>query len=70
MVHMSKDILEQVITDKVSAMKISLQLVETTHVTNSCQLMAVVLYMKSKEIEENLFFCQSMKTTLQAKDVI
>ena len=69
-IDMSKDILEQVIADiKASPVTISLQLDESTDVSNCNQLIAVVRYVKNKKIEESFLFCQSLKTTTKAKDV-
>ena len=69
-VDMSEDILEQIISDiNASPVKISLQVDESTDVSNCSQLIAVVRYVKKKEIEESFLFCQSLKTTSQAKDV-
>ena len=67
---MREDILEQVVADiNASPAKISLQVDESTNQSNSSQLIAVVRYVKKKEIKENFLFCQSLKPTLQAKDV-
>ena len=67
---MSEDILEQVIADiKASPITISLQLDESTDVSNCSQLIAVVRYVKNKKIEESFLFCQSLETTTKAKDV-
>ena len=67
---MSEDILEQVIADiKTSLVTISLQLDESTDVSNCSQLIAVVRYVKKKKIEESFLFCQSLETTTKPKDV-
>ena len=67
---MSEDILEQVVADiNASPAKISLQVDESTDVSNCSQLIAVIRYVKNKEIEESFLFCQSLKTTSQGKDV-
>ncbi|KAK3875335.1 hypothetical protein Pcinc_019781 [Petrolisthes cinctipes] len=69
-IDLSDDILEQVVADmKDSPVKISLQVDESTDVSNCCQLLAVVRYVKEKKVEENILFCQSLKTTTQAIDV-
>ncbi|XP_076322307.1 protein FAM200C-like [Tachypleus tridentatus] len=69
-IDMSVDILEQVVADiKASPVKISLQVDESTDVSNCCQLLAVVRYVKEKKVEESFLFCQSLKTTAQAIDV-
>ena len=66
---MSEDILEQVVADiKASAVKISLQVDESTDVSYCCQLIVVVRYVKSKKIQESFLFCQSLKTKSQAKN--
>ncbi|KAK3885513.1 hypothetical protein Pcinc_010254 [Petrolisthes cinctipes] len=69
-IDLSDDILEQVVADiKASPVKISLQVDESTDVSNCCQLLAVVRYVKKKKVEDNFLFCQSLKTTTQAIDV-
>ncbi|XP_076315072.1 protein FAM200C-like [Tachypleus tridentatus] len=70
-IDMSVDILEQVVADiKASPVKISLQVDESTDVSNCCQLLAVVRYVKEKSGRKFPFFCQSLKTTAQAIDVL
>ncbi|XP_076373030.1 protein FAM200C-like [Tachypleus tridentatus] len=70
-IDMSVDILEQVVADiKASPVKISLQVDESTDVSNCCQLLAVVHYEKEKKVEESFLFCQSLKTTAQTIDVL
>ena len=55
-IDMSEDILEQVIADiKASPVTISLQLDESTDMSNCSQLIAVVRYVKNKKIEESFF---------------
>ena len=69
-IDMSEDILEQVIADiKASPVTISLQLDESTDVSNCSQLIAVVRHVKNKKVEESFLFCQSLETTTKAKDV-
>ena len=69
-VDMSENILEQVVADiNASPVKVLLRVDESTDVSNCSQLIAVVRYVKNKEIEESFLFCQSLKTTSQAKDV-
>ena len=69
-IDMSEDILEQVIADiKASPVTISLQVDESTDVSNCSQLIAVVRYVKNKKIEESFLFCQSLETITKAKDV-
>ena len=53
---MSEDILEQVVADiKASPVKISLQVHESTNVSNCCQLIVVAWYVKSMKVEESFF---------------
>lgn len=61
---MSRDILQQVITDlEASPVKMSIQLDESTFCS---QLMAFVWYVKEKEVMEEFLFCKSLKTTAKA----
>lgn len=49
-IDMSEDILEQTVADiKASLVQISLQVDESTDISNYCQLMAVVQYVKEKK---------------------
>ena len=54
---------------KASPVKISQQVDEYTDVSNCCQLLAVVRYVKEKKVEESFLFCHSQKTTSKAIDV-
>ena len=66
---LSLDILEQVISHmKASPLKISLQLDETTDVSNCSQLIALARYVHDGAIK-NFLFCEELKTTTKAKDV-
>ena len=63
-VDLSEDILEQVVAGiKSSPKKISLQVDESTDVSSCCQLIIVIRYVKSKEVEESFLFCLLLKTT-------
>ena len=67
---MSENTLEQGIAGIMcSPVKISLQVDESTDVSNCCQLKAVVWYVKEKKVEEGFSFCQFLKTLAQAVDV-
>ena len=56
-VDTSEYILEQVVAAfKASPVKISLQVDESTDLSNCCQLIVVVQYVKSKEAEESFLF--------------
>ncbi|XP_068246891.1 protein FAM200C-like [Palaemon carinicauda] len=69
-IDMNGDILKQVVADlKASPVKISIQVDESTDVSNCCQLLAVVRYVNQKRVEGSFLFCQSLKTTAQSKDV-
>ena len=66
----SADILDQVISDiKTSSAKISIQLDESTDVSNCSQLIAFVRYVKMSVIEEEFLFCKALETTTTARDV-
>jgi zinc finger BED domain-containing protein 5/7/8/9 len=67
---MSKDILAQVVADLISSpAKFSLQLDETTDVSNLSQLAVFVRYVKHDEIKEEFLFCKPLTTTTKAADV-
>ena len=64
------DILDQVISDgRSSSLKISLQLDESTDVTNCSQLIALIRYFSDSMIKEDVLFCDELKPTTQGKDV-
>nr|DBA32953.1 TPA: hypothetical protein GDO54_000696 [Pyxicephalus adspersus] len=66
---MSKDILAQVVADLISSpAKFSLQLDETTDVSNLSQLAVFVRYVKDNVIKEDFLFCKPLTTT-KATDV-
>ena len=67
---MNNDILEQIVTDLISSpAKFSLQLDETTDVSNLCQLVVFVRYVKGAMIKEDFLFCKHLTTTTKARDV-
>ncbi|CDQ91221.1 unnamed protein product [Oncorhynchus mykiss] len=67
---MSKDILAQVVADLISSpAKFSLQLDETTDVSNLSQLALFVRYVKDDVIKEDVLFCKPLTTTTKAADV-
>ncbi|XP_054591621.2 protein FAM200C-like [Nothobranchius furzeri] len=67
---MSKDILAQVVADLISSpAKFSLQLDETTDVSNLSQLAVFVRYVKDDMIKEEFLFCKPLTTTTKAADV-
>ncbi|XP_024139827.1 protein ZBED8-like [Oryzias melastigma] len=64
---MSKDILAQVVADLISSpAKFSLQLVETTDVSDLSQLAVFVRYVKDHMIKEEFLFCKPLTTTTKA----
>ncbi|KAF2344865.1 protein of unknown function DUF4371, partial [Trinorchestia longiramus] len=67
---MSKDILTQVVADLISSTaKFSLQLDETTDVSNLSQLAVLVRYVKDDVINEVFLFCKPPTTTTKAAEV-
>lgn len=67
---MSVDILTQVVADLISSpLKFSLQLDETTDVSNLSQLVVFVRYLKDDVIMEKILFCKPLTTTSKAADV-
>uniref|UniRef100_A0A8C4TCW7 Uncharacterized protein n=1 Tax=Erpetoichthys calabaricus TaxID=27687 RepID=A0A8C4TCW7_ERPCA len=64
------DILDQVVSDiKVSSVKISIQLDESTDIDNCSQLIVFIRYVKGNVIEEEFLFCKSLETTTTARDI-
>ncbi|XP_040275747.1 protein ZBED8-like [Bufo bufo] len=67
---MSKDILAQIVADLISSpAKFSLQLDETTDVSNLSQLAVFMRYVKDDVIKEEFLFCKPLTTTTKAADV-
>ncbi|KAF2359938.1 hypothetical protein FHG87_009310 [Trinorchestia longiramus] len=67
---MSKYILAQVVADLISSpAKFSLQVDETTDVSNLSQLAVLVSYVKDDVINEDLLFCKPLTTTTKAAEV-
>ncbi|XP_073504145.1 protein FAM200C-like [Phyllobates terribilis] len=67
---MSKDILAQVVADLISSLaKFSLQLDETTDVSNLSRLAVFVRYVKDNMIKEEFLFCKPLTTTTKAANV-
>lgn len=67
---MSDNMLAQVVEDLVTSQtKFSLQLDETTDVSNSSQLIVFVCYIKIDDIKEEFLFCRPHTTTTKAADV-
>ncbi|XP_073525434.1 protein FAM200C-like [Phyllobates terribilis] len=67
---MSKDILAQVVADLISSpAKFSLQLDETTDVSNLSQLAVFVRCVKGNMIKEEFLFCKPLTTATKAADV-
>ena len=70
-VEMSNDILIQVIEEiKGSRGKISLQLDESTDVSNYSQLLVFVRYVHENDIKEEFLFCEPLTQTTRAVDVM
>ena len=54
---------------RISNHKISLQLDESTDISNCCQLMVFVKYIKDGEIKEEFLFCRTLKSTSKGLDI-
>uniref|UniRef100_UPI00358E7D1C protein FAM200C-like n=1 Tax=Myxine glutinosa TaxID=7769 RepID=UPI00358E7D1C len=68
---LSEDILDQVISDiRASPLKISIQLDESTDVSSCCQLITLVRYVNDGAVKEDFLFCEDLKTSTTAKDVM
>ena len=69
-IDMSRNILQQVITDmKASPVKVSIQLDESTDVNFCNQLLVFVRYVKEKKVVEEFLFYEPQETTAKAIDV-
>ncbi|XP_068250391.1 protein FAM200C-like [Palaemon carinicauda] len=67
---MSQDIITQVVSEiKQSPAKISMQIDESTDVSNHSQLLVFVRYVHEKNIKEEFLFCERLETTTKAVDV-
>lgn len=67
--EISNDILEQLIFRIKSSPKFSIQLDETTDVTNMAQLMTYVRYTFNDEFHEDLLFCRPLKARTTAENI-
>ena len=69
--YMSQDILHQIVSDLVATrVKFSIQLDESTDVTNCSQLLVFVRYMKEGGVHEESLFCEPLLETTKAIDVL
>jgi len=67
---MSQDITTQVVSEmKQSPAKISMQIDESTDVSNHSQLLVFVRYVHERCIKEEFLFCERLETTTKAVDV-
>ena len=67
---MSQDVITQVISEmKQSPAKISMQLDESTDVSNHSQLLVFVRCVHQKNLKEEFLFCERLETTTKAVDV-
>ncbi|XP_059097468.1 protein FAM200C-like [Tigriopus californicus] len=67
---MSQNIITQVVSEiKQSPAKISMQIDESTDVSNHSQLLVFVRYVHEKNIKEEFLFCERLETTTKAVDV-
>ena len=61
----------QIIADvKASPVKVSLRLDESTDISLCSQLLVFVQYVKEKEVVEEFLFCEPLKTTTKAVDLL
>ncbi|XP_045130239.1 protein FAM200A-like [Portunus trituberculatus] len=68
--EMSEDIKENVVSKVMSSPFFSLQIDESTDVTNIAQLLAFCRYITDKGIEEEFLFCRPLEMTTKAVDVM
>ena len=67
---MSCDILDQIVQEiKDSPIRISLQLDESTDVSNMSQLIVYARYIKDGDVKDEFLFCEPLQTTTKADDV-
>ena len=66
---MSGDIKEQVVAAIKESGKFSLQLDESTDVSDDAQLLVYVRYQGKSDIEENFLFCKRLETTTTGEDL-
>ena len=67
----SQDILQQKVSDLVATpVKFSIQLDESTDVTNCSQLLVFIRYMKEGGVNEEFLFCEPLLETTKAIDVL
>ncbi|XP_068246524.1 protein FAM200C-like [Palaemon carinicauda] len=67
---MGQDIITQFVSEiKQSPAKISMQIDESTDVSNHSQLLVFVRYVHEKNIKEEFLFCERLETTTKAVDV-
>ena len=67
--EMSADILSQVIINLQETQFFSLQLDESTDVSNCAQLIAYVRYIGDENIIDEFLFCKSLETTTRGEDI-
>ncbi|XP_066983788.1 protein FAM200C-like [Macrobrachium rosenbergii] len=67
--EMSGDIKEQVVAAIKESGKFSLQLDESTDVSDDAQLLVYVRYQGKSDIEENFLFCKRLETTTTGEDL-
>ncbi|XP_066945206.1 zinc finger MYM-type protein 6-like [Macrobrachium rosenbergii] len=68
-IEMSGDIKEQVVAAIKESGKFSLQLDESTDVSDDAQLLVYVRYQGKSDIEENFLFCKRLETTTTGEDL-
>lgn len=67
---MSCDILDQIVEEiQASPSRISLQLNESTDLSNVSQLIVYTRYIKDGEIKDEFFFCETLHITTKTVDV-
>uniref|UniRef100_UPI00358EB4CC protein FAM200C-like n=1 Tax=Myxine glutinosa TaxID=7769 RepID=UPI00358EB4CC len=68
---LSEDIWDHVISDiRASPLKISIQLDDSTDVSSCCQLITLVWHVNDGAVKEDFLFCEDLKTSTTAKDVM